>query len=267
MDGHGPAEPAATAAVSAHQAQTRAMVAAMMRATGLSASALARAAGLTPTTVNRFMHHPVSHTLSQRTLLALMLATFDHLARVPPAGVDRAALAELAPAVGVFERALAERHPGLRGLIEQIKGAGASATWPASPPPAVSDGDIPVLAGPVPGIDIAAGRFGGALLKTTRPPFLAADPRAFAVLMPDAGMTPRYDPGDMLYVSPARGLDGPHVDVVVEDAAGAWAVRRLVGADGASVTTATLNPPASETRSRSQIRGLYRIVGSHRLAG
>lgn len=267
MDGHGSAAPAANGAVTAHQAQIRAMVAAMMRATGLSASALARAAGLTPTTVNRFMRHPVSHTLSQRTLLALVIATFDLVAQMPPSALDRAALAELAPVASVFERALLERNPALRGLLDAVRGAATPAARPGPPVSGAAGNDIPVLTGAAPGLDIAAGRFDGVLLKTTRPPFLAADPRGFAILMPDASMAPRYDPGDMLYVSPARGLEGAHVDVVVEDAAGTLGVRRLVAADGGSVTTATLNPAVSSTRPRGELRGLYRVVASHRLAG
>ncbi|MDX2225270.1 MAG: hypothetical protein SFV21_21115 [Rhodospirillaceae bacterium] len=267
MDGHGPIAPDATTAVTAHQDQTRALVAAMMRATGLSASALARAAGLTPTTVNRFMHHPVRHTLSQRTLLALALATFDRLAQVSDAALDRAALAGLAPVVGVFERALVEHNPALRGLIAQVRHGDAPSAPLGSPAPAADVGDIPVVTGATAGIDITAGDFRGAVLKTTRPPFLAADPRAFAILMPDASMVPRYDPGDLLYVSPARGLDGPNVDAVVVEAGGAIAVRRLVGADAATVTCAKLNPPVTVTRPRGEIRSLFRVVGSHRLGG
>jgi len=38
------------------------------------------------------------------------------------------------------------------------------------------------------------------------------DARAFALLMPDGSMTPRFDSGDMLYVSPARTLEGEKIE-------------------------------------------------------
>ncbi|MCB2108161.1 MAG: hypothetical protein KDE14_10690 [Rhodobacteraceae bacterium] len=261
-------ETAAVPAISAHQQQTRDLVQAMMALTGLSASGLAKAAGLTPTTVNRFLRHPVRHTLSQRTMLALMTETFARLARLPAAAIDRDTLRSLAPAAGVFQRAILERVPAARSIIDMaLAGDGGSLPFSYSDnePRGLAD-DIPVVTGPIPGLDIAVGDFRGALLRTARPPFLSSDPRAFAVLMPDEAMTPRFDPGDIVYASPARPLDGANVDVIVEYADGRVSVRRLVAQTPAQVTVATLSPPQAATVQRKDIRGLYRVIAAHRAA-
>jgi phage repressor protein C with HTH and peptisase S24 domain len=102
-------------------------------------------------------------------------------------------------------------------------------------------------------------------MKTQRPPFLDADPRAFAILMPDASMMPRFDAGDMLYASPARALSGDRMDVVVERADGGFSVSSLVGANTDSLRLATLSPRTRESLQRTKVRGVYRIVGVQRL--
>ena len=204
----------------AHQEQTRRLVGAMLKLTGHSATGLARSAGLTPSTLNRFMHRRVSHTLSQRTMLALMTETFLTIKDRPRQSLDAAALAELAPAVAVYERGILERAPDARTVL-------ATFTTGTAAPAAVSD--LPVLTTAASDINVAAGDFAQAQMKTQRPSFVGGDPRAFALLMPDASMAPRFDAGDMLYVSPARALDGANVDVVIERTSGGFAVASLTG--------------------------------------
>src|SRR5688500_17543756 len=95
----------------------------MMALTGRTASGLARSAGLTPSTVNRFMHRAVTHTLSQRTMLALMTETFLSLKREPRTPLNRDALAELAPAIAIYERGILEQAPEVQPTLVQAKSA------------------------------------------------------------------------------------------------------------------------------------------------
>lgn len=248
--------------VSAHQEQTRRLVRAMMTLTGRTASGLARAAGLTPSTVNRFMHRPVRHTLSQRTMLALMTETFLALKRAPRPHFDRAALTELAPAIAVYEQGILEHAPDVEATLAQAKStveSGTAAQVKGTP------SDLAVVLAGTRDVNVAAGDLARAPLKTQRPPFLDKDPRAFAILMPDGSMMPRFDAGDMLYASPARRLEGDKVDVVVERTDGGFTVAALVSATEDAVRLSTLSPRARETIARSKLRGVYRIVGVQRL--
>lgn len=236
----------------------------MMVLTGHTASGLARAAGLTPSTVNRFMHRPVRHNLSQRTMLALMTQTFLSLRRQPPVSLDRAALTELGPAIAVYERGILEHAPDVQATLTHAKttlaqgqSAGETARFAAT--------DLAVILATTRGVNVEAGDLSRAPLRTQRPPFLDADPRAFALLMPDESMMPRFDAGDMLYASPARTLDGPKVDVIAERIEGGFVVGTLASAGDDAVRLSTLSPRARETLLRSKLRGVYRIVGVQRL--
>jgi hypothetical protein len=235
----------------------------MMALTGRTASGLARSAGLTPSTVNRFMHRPVRHTLSQRTMLALMTETFLALKRHPTPVFDRAALAELAPAIAVYEKGILEHAPDVQSTLVQAKSALARET------PQIATGaalpDLSVVLATTRDVNVQAGDLARAPLKTQRPPFLGSDPRAFALLMPDESMMPRFDAGDMLYVSPARTLEGQNIDVVAERAEGGFIVGSLVAVGGDTVRLATLSPRTRETIARSRLRGVYRVVGVQRL--
>lgn len=265
MDGNGPVDPTRTTEVSAHQEQTRKLVGAMMRLTSLSATGLARAANLTPSTVNRIMHRPVRHTLSQSTMLALMTETFLRLKDKPIQSIDQTALADLAPAIAIYELGMLEHAPDIAPVITAAKAAGRG-TFVGNPSPDEGGvSDLPVLIGSSQGIDVLAGEFSKAPLKTQRPPFLIGDAKAFALLMPDETMTPRFDVGDMLYVSPARSLEGGKIDVVLERTGGGFVVGSLAGITANAVRLALLSPKTRESYERNKIRGIYRIVGVQRL--
>lgn len=245
--------------LSVHQDETRRLVRAMMTLTGLTASGLARASGLTPSTLNRFMHKDVGHTLSQRTMLALMAETFTLLRGRAAPTLDPAAVADLAPAIPVYERGILELAPETRTLLAEIKTQAAPASLSRA-----SLAELPVVMATSQGIDVQACDFTRAPLKTARPPFLADDPLAFALLMPDSSMSPRYDAGDMLYVSPSRAADGETMDVVVDKGSG-FAVGTMAGQTAAHVRLNILTPRTKLSFERSKIKGVYPIVGLQRL--
>ncbi len=250
--------------VSAHQEQTRQLVRAMMTLTGETASGLAKAAGLTASTLNRFMHKPVRHTLSQRTMLALITETFRRLKDRPARSLDPDALTVLGPTIAVYERGVIDLAPDVRPALDAAKAnMPASIRRTAHVESAVPE--LPVLLTTTQGVDISAHDFAQAPLTTPRPPFLENDPGAFAILMPDQSMSPRFDAGDMLYVSPSRALEGERLDVVIERKSGGCIIGSLIGVTADSVRIATLQPRARQSIPRSKTRGIYRIVGVQRL--
>jgi len=251
--------------VSAHQEQTRQLVRAMMTLTGETASGLAKAAGLTASTLNRFMHKPVRHTLSQRTMLALMTETFRRLKDRPTHMRDPGALAVLGPTIGVYERGIIDLAPDVRPILDAMKDHITTSSRRPGAYSESSGGELPVLLTTTQSVDISARNFTQAPLTTPRPPFLENDPAAFAILMPDQSMAPRFDAGDMLYVSPARVLEGERLDVVVERKTGGCIIGTLMGISADTVRIATLLPRARQSIARDKTRGIYRIVGVQRL--
>ncbi|MDX2142901.1 MAG: hypothetical protein SFV19_06080 [Rhodospirillaceae bacterium] len=247
--------------LSAQQDDIRALVRAMTALTGLSASALATQAGLTPSTLNRFLHGEVRHTLSQRTLLALMTATFTALDRRPVAALDTTALQRLLSAVPVFERAIIERAPEAARTLKEMRLKAGSAPLPAAAR-APEARDLPVLSAASRNVEIAAGRFDAAPMMTQRPPFLADDDRAFAFLVTDATLAPRYDAGDLLYAATTQNV-APGMDAVIERKSGGFLVGRLTETAEFVLPLA----PGSGAIAKADIKGLYRIVGVQRLGG
>ncbi|MCA0201889.1 MAG: hypothetical protein LCH56_13815, partial [Proteobacteria bacterium] len=176
---------------------------------------------------------------------------------------DRAALAELAPAIAVYEKGILEHAPDVQSTLVEAKSALTKALPPASA--GATSTDLAVVLAATRDVNVLAGDLGRAPLKTQRPPFLINDPHAFALLMPDESMMPRFDAGDMLYVSPARVLEGEKIDVVAERAEGGFIVGSLLSATSDAVRLTTLSPRTRETFTRSKLRGIYRIVGVQRL--
>lgn len=266
MDGTQADSPLPDEALTAHQRETRKLVRAMMTLTGQSASGLALAAGLTASTVNRFMHKPVRHTLSQRTMLALLTETFLTLKGRSPSEWDKRALADIIPALSVYELGIIELAPDVELILQQARAAaGPQSTishYTGEPGPAPN---LPVVLASSQDINVNEGNFDAAPMRTQRPPFLWSDPHAFAILMPDDTLMPRYDAGDMLYVSPAQSLDGLKTDVVLSRKDGGFIIAQLIAVTAHSIAIGTLYPLANEFYERSKVDGLYRIVGLQRL--
>jgi phage repressor protein C with HTH and peptisase S24 domain len=175
------------------------------------------------------------------------------------AGLETAALQRLLAAVPVFERALVERAPeAARSLKEMRLKAGTPA--PTGPSPAREMRDLPVLSAASRNVDIAAARFEAAPMMTQRPPFLADDGRAFAFLVTDTSLAPRYDAGDLLYVASQQTVV-PGVDAVIERMSGGFLVGRLLD----SRTGARPLGAAHAEITAADIKGVYRVVGVQRL--
>lgn len=266
MDGTQIETPLSEHDLTAHQQETRKLVRAMMALTGQSASGLALAAGLTASTVNRFMHKPVRHTLSQRTMLALLTESFLAMKATPAAQWDQRALADLIPALSVYEQGILEIAPDLEEVIQHARGMVGPQSdislFSAEPGPAPN---LPVVLTSSQDVQVGEGNFDAAPMRTHRPPFLWSDPYAFAILMPDDTLMPRYDAGDMLYVSPAQSLDGLKADVVLARKDGGFIIAQLIAITAHSIAIGTLYPLANEFYERSKIGGVYRVVGIQRL--
>jgi hypothetical protein len=266
MDGTLTDSPLPDEALTAHQQETRKLVRAMMTLTGQTASGLALAAGLTASTINRFMHKPVRHTLSQRTMLALLTETFLSMRERPPPEWDRRALADLIPALSVYEQGILELAPDVSAVVRQARAVAGPQSglslYTAEPGPTPN---LPVLLVSSQDINVNEGNFDAAPMRTQRPPFLWSDPCAFAILMPDDTLMPRYDAGDMLYVSPSQTLDGSKIDVVLARTGGGFIIAQLIAVTAHSIAVGTLYPLANEFYERGKIGGAYRIMGVQRL--
>jgi phage repressor protein C with HTH and peptisase S24 domain len=156
-----------------------------------------------------------------------------------------------------------EATPALKAVIDETRPVASASRVTSGEVLAVPD--LPVLLASTQNVNARDGVFANAPLKTQRPPFLANDARAFALLMPDTSMHPRFDAGDMLYASPARDLGGDHVDVVVERPNGGFIAGGLAGVTSDTVKLALLMPRSRQSFARDKIRGVYRIVGVQRL--
>ena len=247
----------------AQQEETRRLVRAMMTLTGQSASGLAKTAGLTPSTLNRFMHRPVRHNLSQSTLVGLLTTTAQSLAQQDWTafdGLDAQALKSLTPALSHFRKGIVDHDSDLDALINQVTSS-AALTQTVSP---TDSPDVAVVKVTSQEINILAKAVSSAPFKTSRPPFLADDEFGFALVMPDQSMAPRYEPEDLLYVSPARTLDKTAQDVVIERAHGGFLVGFLAAVTSGHVALSLLQPKMTEFLPRDAVRGIYPVVGVRR---
>jgi phage repressor protein C with HTH and peptisase S24 domain len=95
-----------------------------------------------------------------------------------------------------------------------------------------------------------------------RPSFLSGSPDAFAVYAVGDSMEPRYYDGEILYINPAkRAAKGDFVVVELHDGDGL--IKRLVDVSESGVTLEQLNPHDLINVPLSEIKDIYRIVGSY----
>jgi len=159
-----------------------------------------------------------------------------------------------------------ELAPHVEQVLEQVRAScGPGNGQMSHTPEAGLTPNLPVLLASSQDINVAEGNFDSAPMLTQRPPFLWNDPHAFAILMPDDRLMPRYDVGDMLYVSPAQSLDSQKIDVTLARTGGGFLIGTLIAITDQSIIIGSLYPMINELYERSQINGVYRIVGLQRL--
>lgn len=97
------------------------------------------------------------------------------------------------------------------------------------------------------------------------PPELANISSAFAFNVVDEEMAPRYNPGDIVYVNPQKPLiTGCYVLVVKNDDTAV--LRQFLKSNGQSFTLKSYQSQSEETIQISDLKGIYRIIGSRELA-
>lgn len=117
---------------------------------------------------------------------------------------------------------------------------------------------LPDAMAPVPVRDSAGGDT--PIDWTARHPAQAGIRTAFALYVTDAQMSPRYFPGETVYVHPHRP-PAPPQDIVIAHAAGTLSICRLLGRDDDFLHVQYLNPPRAEKLPRADITAIYAIVG------
>jgi transcriptional regulator with XRE-family HTH domain len=97
------------------------------------------------------------------------------------------------------------------------------------------------------------------------PPELANVTSAFAFNVVDEEMAPRYNPGDIVYVNPQKPLiTGCYVLVVKNDDTAV--LRQFLKSNGQTFNLKAYQSQAEETIQISDLKGIYRIIGSRELA-
>nr|WP_298644148.1 XRE family transcriptional regulator [uncultured Tistrella sp.] len=106
---------------------------------------------------------------------------------------------------------------------------------------------------------------GDAVQYIDRPRSLDRAPAAYAVFVHDTSMEPRYSPGQVVLVNPARPVT-PGCYVVARfpgaDGVTLGAVRRLVAQAEGVVLTETLNPLVRYRDAEDMVAALHRVVGA-----
>lgn len=102
------------------------------------------------------------------------------------------------------------------------------------------------------------------LSLTYRPIELLNVRDAYAVYVHGDSMSPRYEPGEMLYVDPVRPVRAGD-DVIVQLADGQGFVKRLVRRTGRSVVCRQFNPPEEVEYPSDQVRALHLIISATRV--
>ncbi|MFN7114920.1 MAG: helix-turn-helix transcriptional regulator [Alphaproteobacteria bacterium] len=149
---------------------------------------------------------------------------------------------------------LTEVAAGARRGLSDVPQADVAPPQAHSTPPALPD-----TMAPVPVRDALSGD-DTPIDWTPRHPAQAGIRAAFALYVTDDRMSPRYFPGETVYVHPHRP-PAPPQDIVIAGASGALSICRLIRSDGDFLTVQYLNPAREEKISRSSITAIYAIVG------
>ena len=122
--------------------------------------------------------------------------------------------------------------------------------------------DLPVCGGARGGSDAMFLDQGTPIDWVQRPPQLAGVPDAFAVYVVNDSMTPRYEPGDILFVHPTMP-PGRGSFVVVELSDQEAYVKQLVSQNAEELVLREFHPaPREFAVPRASVKAVYRVVGT-----
>ncbi|MFQ5534686.1 MAG: helix-turn-helix transcriptional regulator [Sphingomonadales bacterium] len=271
------------------QTGTRETVRIMMHVTRWSASKLAVKSGLAASTLNRFMHKDVKHTLKFSTLTRLLITTLARLnerLRTEQV-VSQADIEAVIPLIGQFgidlekeaDELARSADPDSFWRLDEISKAvsaltGTPGNQPSTsretgrsePPPiagcSFSDvKDLPVLGAAKGGNNSLFFDNGTVHEHIHRPPGLGGVENAFAVYMVGDSMEPRYFAGEYLYVNPNRP-PARNCFVVVELVDGQGLVKQFVRRDDATLHLRQFNPEKLLQFDNDQVKSVYYIVGA-----
>lgn len=128
-------------------------------------------------------------------------------------------------------------------------------------PQDAGDRDLPVRGAAVGGANVMFFDNGTVFDWIKRPPALTSVPNAFAVYMVGESMEPRYYAGDTLYIHPSRpARTGCFVLIELPDQQAV--IKRFISQDDNRVRVEQFNPAKQFDIPRSQVVGMYRVVGS-----
>lgn len=134
--------------------------------------------------------------------------------------------------------------------------------------------DLPV---DIPVVGVAAASIAGAFVvdgeidRVRRPPGLAHAKNVYALYVRGESMSPRYRPGDLIFISPDRP-PGNGDDVVIQTrnhpGAGieSW-LKEYVRSDGTKVVARQLNPASTIEFSSDQVVDIHRVLTMRELFG
>jgi phage repressor protein C with HTH and peptisase S24 domain len=122
--------------------------------------------------------------------------------------------------------------------------------------------DLPVCGGARGGSDAMFLDQGTPIDWVQRPPQLVGVPDAFAVYVVNDSMSPRYEPGDILFMHPTQPPSRGSF-VVVELSDQEAYVKQLVSQTAEALVLREFQPaPREFSVPRSRVKALYRVVGS-----
>ena len=122
--------------------------------------------------------------------------------------------------------------------------------------------DLPVRGGARGGADAMFLDQGAPLDWVQRPPQLVGVPDAFAVYVVSDSMSPRYEPGDILFVHPSQPPSRGSF-VVVELSDQEAYVKQLVAQTADAITLREYHPALREfSVPRARVKSVYRVVGT-----
>lgn len=128
-------------------------------------------------------------------------------------------------------------------------------------PPQSLQKDLPVIGsarGGIHGFFFDNGRVNEYVVRAVN---LTSVPNAFAVYVVGDAMEPRFFAGELLYINPNRPLS-KDCFVVVEMQDGQGLVKQFVRQDDQTITLRQFNPEKDIVLKKSDIKNVYRIVGS-----